>query len=278
MNQLKTTALLGLLSGLLVAMGYGVFGGTGGALLGLGLAAVMNLGSWYFSDKIALAAYGAQPIAPQDAPQLRRMVQQLCDRARMPVPALYLVPSEVPNAFATGRDPQHGAVAVTQGILDLLPADELAAVVAHELSHIRNRDTLTQAVAATVAGAISYLAQMASWSLWTGGNRDREGGSNPIALLLGVTLAPLAATIVQLAISRTREFSADAGAAEMTGDPMALARALQRLEQGAGPMGGNPAFSPLLIINPTGGWLRNLFSTHPATGDRIAALRRLAGG
>lgn len=275
MNQLKTTALLGLLSGLLVAVGYGFFGGASGALLGLGLAAVMNLGSWYFSDKIALAAYGAQPIDPQQAPDLHRLMTTLCDRAQLPLPALYIIPTDAPNAFATGRDPEHAAVAVTEGILRQLPEDELAGVLAHELSHIRNRDTLTQAVAATVAGAISYLAQMASYSLWFRNDRD-DDGPNPIALLVGTMLAPIAATIVQLAISRTREFAADASAAELTGDPLALARALQRLETNALPIDTNPAFAPLLIINPTGNWLRNLFSTHPATADRIAALRKLA--
>ena len=277
MNQLKTVALLGLLSGLLISLSYSI-GGTGGAVLGIGFAAVMNLGSWYYSDRIALAAYGAQPLSPHDAPQLHRMVQRLCDRGGLPMPNLYLIPSPSPNAFATGRDPDHAAVAVTQGIVQILSEDELEAVIAHELSHIKNRDTLTQAVAATVAGAISWLAQMASYSLFFfGGNRDDRQG-NPLGLLLGIFVAPLAATIIQLGLSRTREFAADEGAARLTGNPRALANALRRLETGAHqrPLNGNPAFSPLLIMGlPTKDMLANLFSTHPSTDARVARLMAL---
>ncbi len=275
MNNLKTTILLGSMSALLIFASGLLFGGARGAFLGLILAAVMNLGSWFYSDKIALAAYGAEPVSREQAPHLYAMLDRLCDRAGMPVPALHIIPSNMANAFATGRDPNHAAVAVTQGIMQILPEDELAAVIAHELTHIRNRDTLTQAVAATIAGAISYLAQAA---MWFGGDRDRN--SNPIAGLLVLLLAPIAATVIQLGISRTREFSADAGAAELTGDPMALARALQRLEAIAHgtQLDGNPAFAPLLIINPsTKNWLRNLFSTHPSTESRVEALARLAG-
>ncbi len=275
MNQLKTTILLASMSALLIFASGLLFGGARGALLGLILAAVMNLGSWFYSDKIALAAYGAEPVSREQAPHLYAMLDRLCDRAGMPVPTLHIIPSPMANAFATGRDPNHAAVAVTQGIMQMLPEDELAAVIAHELTHIRNRDTLTQAVAATIAGAISYLAQAA---LWFGGDRDRN--SNPIAGLLVLLLAPIAATVIQLGISRTREFSADAGAAELTGDPMALARALQRLEAMANGtrLDADPAFSPLLIINPSAkNWLRNLFSTHPSTDLRVEALARLAG-
>lgn len=279
MNQIKTVALLGLLSGLLVGIGYWI-GGSGGALIGLIIAAVTNFVSWYSSDKIALSAYGAQPLSPQQAPQLYQMVERLSKRAGLPMPRLYIVPSPGANAFATGRDPQHAAVAVTQGIVNLLPADELEAVIAHELSHIKNRDTLTQAVAATVAGAISYLAQILQYSLWFGGmsRDDREGGGNPIGLLVTIFLAPLAATVIQMAISRTREFEADAGAARLTGNPRALARALQRLEAGARqmPLQANPAFEPLLIINSLSGqFLGNLFSTHPSTEARIQNLLKL---
>lgn len=277
MNQFKTVALLGLLSGLLVAIGYGI-GGSGGALIGLVIAAVTNLFSWYSSDKIALAAYRAQPLSPQQAPELYAMVERLCQRADLPMPRLYVVPSPGANAFATGRDPNHAAVAVTQGIVNLLPADELEAVIAHELSHIRNRDTLTQAVAATVAGGISYLAQMLQFGLMFGGmSRDRQGG-NPIGMLLTIFLAPLAATVIQMAISRTREFEADAGAARLTGNPRALAKALQRLEAGARqmPMQANPSFEPLLIINPfSGQFLSSLFATHPSTEARIQNLMKL---
>jgi heat shock protein HtpX len=277
MNQFKTVALLGLLSGLLVAIGYWI-GGSGGALIGLVIAAVTNLFSWYSSDKIALAAYRAQPISYDEAPGLHQMVKKLCDRANLPMPRLYIVPSPGANAFATGRDPQHAAVAVTQGIVELLPEDELEAVIAHELSHVRNRDTLTQAVAATVAGAISYLAQMLQFGLMFGGDRDRQGGGNPIGILVAVILAPLAASVIQMAISRAREFEADAGSAWLTGNPRALARALQRLEAGARqmPIEANPAFEPLLIINPfSGQFLSSLFATHPSTEARIQNLLKI---
>ncbi|MBE9039995.1 M48 family metalloprotease [Oscillatoriales cyanobacterium LEGE 11467] len=274
MNQIKTVALLGLLSGLLIAICYGVFGGVGGALLGLGLASVMNLGSWFYSDRIALAAYKAQPVTADRAPKLYYTIEKLCDRANLPMPGVYIIPSGSPNAFATGRDPEHAAVAVTEGILRLLPEDELEGVLAHELTHIRNRDTLTQAVAATIASAISFIAQMLSYSMWFGGSRNGEGG-NPIGMLATILLAPIAASIIQLGISRTREFEADAGAAELTGNPEALARALQRIDNMARrvPMGGNPAFEPLMIMNARSrDWLRNLFSTHPSTEARVQRL------
>ncbi|HEY9646548.1 MAG TPA: M48 family metalloprotease [Chroococcidiopsis sp.] len=277
MNQVKTVALLGLLSALLVTISYGVIGGVGGAVVGVGLAALMNLGSWFYSDRIALAAYGAQPVSPQQAPALYRLVQRLSDRAHLPMPAVYVIPSPAANAFATGRDPQHAAVAVTQGIMSLLSEDELEGVIAHELTHITNRDTLTQAIAATIAGAISMLAQLLSYSLWFGGSRD-DDGPNPLGLLATVLLAPIAATVIQLGISRTREFEADAGAAKLTGNPRALARALQRLEASASrvPMGGNPAFEPLLITNalPKKGF-STLFSTHPSVAARVENLLKL---
>ncbi|MEL7313844.1 MAG: M48 family metalloprotease [Cyanobacteria bacterium J06559_3] len=275
MNQVKTVALLGLLSGLLIAISYGVLGGTGGAVFGIGLAAVTNLGAWYFSDRIALTAYRAQPISAQQAPGLHRMVERLAQRAGIPTPAVYIIPGAAANAFATGRDPEHAAIAVTEGIVNLLPADELEGVIAHELSHILNRDTLTQAVAATIAGAISFLAQMLGYAVWFGGFSRDENGSNPLALLGTVILAPIAATVLQLGISRTREFSADAGAARLTGNPQALARALQRLEASARwrPMGGNPAFEPLMIVNAVPRqFLSGLFSTHPSTEQRVQRL------
>lgn len=278
-NQFKTVALLAALSGLLIAISYYIIGGTTGVLIGIGLAAFTNLLSWYQSDKIALAVYRAQPVTEREAPGLYRMVQRLSSRANIPMPGVYIVPSQTANAFATGRDPEHAAVAVTEGILSILPEDELEGVIAHELTHIINRDTLTQAVAATIAGAISFLAQMVSYSLWFGGgSRDGERGGNPLGVLLTVVLAPVAATIIQLAISRTREFSADAGAAQLTANPRALARALQRLEATARqlPLNANPAFEPLLIINPISGkFLGNLFSSHPATEARVQALLQL---
>lgn len=278
-NQLKTAILLATLSGLLIAISYWVIGGTGGLVIGIGLAAATNLFSWYQSDKIALAVYNAQPVSAAEAPGLYRIVEKLSNRANIPMPGLYIVPSPTANAFATGRDPEHAAVAVTAGILDILPEDELEGVIAHELTHIINRDTLTQAVAATVAGAVSFLAQMLSYSMWFGGgSRDNEKSGNALGVLATVIFAPLAATVIQLAISRTREFSADAGAAKLTGNPRALARALQRLESTARqmPLNANPAFEPLLIIHPISGqFLGNLFSSHPATEARVEALLQL---
>jgi heat shock protein HtpX len=277
-NQFKIGALLAALSGLLIAISYWIIGGTTGIFVGIGIAAATNLFSWYQSDKIALAAYGAQEVSEGEAPGLYRMVQRLSERANLPMPSVYMVASPTANAFATGRDPEHAAVAVTQGILNILPEDELEAVIAHELTHIANRDTLTQAVAATIAGAVSFLGQMLSYSMWFGGSRDNERGGNPLGIIATVILAPLAATVIQLAISRTREFSADAGAARITGNPRALARALQRLESTARqiPSQSNPAFEPLLIINPFSGQsFSNLFRTHPTTEQRVEALLRL---
>lgn len=274
-SQLKTAALLALLSGLLVGIGYALYGGTG-AIMGLVIAAVTNFGSWFYSDKIALSAYRAQPVTQAQAPAIYNIVERLSAKADIPMPGVYIVPGATANAFATGRDPEHAAVAVTEGIVKILSEEELEGVIAHELTHIINRDTLTQAVAATIGGAIAFLAQMLQYSMFFGGNRDREGGSaNPIALMATIFLAPLAATVIQMGISRTREYAADAGAAKLTGNPRALAQALQRLESSAKriPMNANPAFAPLLIINALPQQMfRSLFSTHPATEDRIAKL------
>ncbi|MGK7900748.1 MAG: M48 family metalloprotease [Hormoscilla sp.] len=278
MNQFKTAALLGLLSGLLIAVSYWAIGGTSGAFIGLVIAAGMNLGSWFFSDKIALGAYNAQQVDASQAPELYAMVERLSNRASLPMPGVYIVPSSAANAFATGRDPEHAAVAVTEGILSILPPDEVEGVLAHELSHIANRDTLTQAVAATVASAISFLAEMARYAMWFGGSRDNDRGPNPLAMVLIAILTPIAATVIQMAISRTREFSADAGAARLTGNPRALANALQRLQANARqmPIAANPAFEPLLIMNSfSGDFFRNLFSTHPSTEARIEKLLEL---
>ncbi|NES73973.1 MAG: M48 family metalloprotease [Okeania sp. SIO2D1] len=277
MNIVKTVALLGILSGLLVTVSYWLIGGPTGATTGLVLAAVMNLGSWFFSDKIALAAYNARPVNQAEAPALYNMVEKLCDRARLPMPAVYIIPTAAANAFATGRDPHHAAVAVTEGIMRILPESELEGVIAHELSHIKNRDTFTQAVAATIAGGISWLTQIASYFMWFGGG-SRDNRSNPIVMLLTIVLAPLAASIVQMAISRTREFAADAGAGDLTGNPRALAQALQRLDQNARqmPLNANPAFEPLLIMNGfSGKFMANLFSTHPSTEARVDKLLQL---
>lgn len=278
LNQTKTLMLLAVLSALMIFVSHALLGGTGGVIIGIAIAAITNLGSWYYSDKIALAAYKAQAVSEHQAPGLHRMVDRLAQRAGIPKPAVYIVPTPAANAFATGRSPEHAAVAVTEGLMNILPEDELEGVIAHELSHVMNRDTLTQAVAATIAGAIAFLAQMAQWSLFFGGSRNENGG-NPLGLLVSVIVAPIAATVIQLGISRTREFAADAGAAALTGNPQALASALRRLEQSARqmPMQGNPAFQPLLIS--AGGakdLLGRLFSTHPSTEARVERLIQLS--
>lgn len=277
MNQFKTLALLSVLSALLISISYYTIGGTGGVIIGIAIAAMTNLGSWFYSDKIALAAHKAQPVSKEEAPELYTMVEKLAEKADIPVPGVYILPTQSANAFATGRDPEHAAVAVTQGIMQMLTTDELEGVIAHELSHIMNRDTLTQAVAATIAGAISFLAQMLQYSMWFGGmgNSRDEDGPNPIALMATLFLAPMAATVIQLGISRTREFAADAGAAELTGNPRALANALKRLEASAKkmPMTGNPAYEPLMIMHAVPKQMfSGLFSTHPATDKRVERL------
>ena len=279
-NEIKTVALLGLLSGLLVLGGYYLVGNEQGLYMGLVLAALTSFSSWYYSDKAALAAYNAQPIAHYEAPELYDMVASLSDRAGIPMPKLFFVPTKSPNAFATGRDPEHAAVAVTQGIVDLLSPEELEAVLAHELTHVRNRDTLTQAVVGTIAGAITFLGRLLTFgALYGPVTRDSRRGGNPVGVLFLIVLAPLAATLIQLAISRSREYSADLGSAEITGNPAALASALEKLEAIGHqiPMHGNPAMSPLLIVNPlsTQG-LQSLFRTHPPTEERIRRLLELA--
>jgi heat shock protein HtpX len=279
-NQLKTTALLGLLSGILVLAGYYLVGNEQGLYLGLAFAAISSFGSWYYSDKAALMAYRAQPLARQDAPELYDMVASLCDRAEIPMPVLFVVPTQTPNAFATGRDPEHAAVAVTQGIMQILSPDELAGVIAHELTHIKNRDTLTQAVAATLGGAITFVGRILSFgALYGPVTNDNRRGGNPLGILFLVILAPISAMLIQLAISRTREFAADRGSAEITQNPLALAKALEKLESVGRqiPMNGNPAFSPLLIVNPLSAQgLQSLFMTHPPTEERVRRLLELA--
>ncbi|HSM83451.1 MAG TPA: M48 family metalloprotease [Nodosilinea sp.] len=279
-NQFKTLALLALLSGLIVLAGYLLVGNETGLVYGLGFAALSSFGSWYYSDRAALAAFQAQPTPRDEAPALYERLDQLCDRANLPTPALYLVPSESPNAFATGRDPNHAAIALTKGIIDLLPADELDAVIAHELTHVRNRDTLTQAVAGTLAGSLTYLGRILTLgALYFPVARVGRRGNNPLAILFLLVVGPLAAGLIRMAISRTREYAADAGAAEITGNPLALVRALETLEaQGQKvPIHGNPAFAPLFIVNPlTREGLMTLFMTHPSTEDRIARLQAMA--
>jgi heat shock protein HtpX len=279
-NQLKTVALLGLLSGVIVLAGYYLVGNEQGLVLGLIFAAFTSIGSWYYSDQAALASFQAKPLAREQAPELYDMVAKLSDRAGLPMPKLFIAPSKSPNAFATGRDPNHATVAVTEGILELLSPEELEGVIAHELTHVKNRDTLIQAVAGTLAGAITFLGRILTFGALYGpvgpGNRR---GNNPLALLFLIILAPISATLIQLAISRTREYAADQGSAEITGNPLALVSALEKL-QATGqqvPIHGNPAFSPLLIINPLSAeGLRSLFLTHPPTEDRIRRLQELA--
>lgn len=279
-NEIKTAALLGLLSGLLVLGGYYLVGNEQGLYMGLVFAALTSFGSWYYSDRAALATYNAQPIARHESPELYDTVASLSDRAGIPMPKLFIVPTQSPNAFATGRDPEHATVAVTQGILDLLSREELEGVLAHELTHIRNHDTLTQAVAGTIAGAITFLGRVLTFgALYGPVTRDNRQGGNPVGILFLIVLAPIAAALLQFAISRTREYSADLGSAEITGNPRALATALEKLEAMGRqiPMNGNPAMSALLIVNPlsTKGLLA-LFRTHPPTEERIRRLLELA--
>ena len=279
-NQIKTAALLGLLSGILVLGGYWATGTEQGALIGLIFAAISSFGSWFYSDKAALAAYKAQPISREQAPELYDLVKNLTQKAGLPMPKLCVVPTQTPNAFATGRNPEHAAVAVTEGIMQILDKDELAGVIAHELTHIKNRDTLTQAVAGTLGGAVTFLGRMLTFGTMYGSvNRDNRQGGNPFGILILVILAPISASLIQMAISRTREFSADRGSAEITGNPLALASALKKLESVGKqvPMNGNPAFEPVLIMNPfSGGGLQSLFRTHPPTEERVRQLQKIA--
>ena len=280
MNRTKTFLLLATLTALFLWMGHAL-GGAGGFVIALFAAAAMNFGAWWFSDRMVLAMYHAQEVTAADSPQLHRMVAELARRAGIPTPKLYLIPEDAPNAFATGRDPSHGVVAVTQGLLDRLGHEEVAAVIAHELGHIRHRDTLIMSVAATLAGALSMLANLTMWSSLLGGRSDEEDdGGGVLGGLLGVLVAPIAASLIQMAISRSREFLADEAAARYTGNPMALASALRTIEawsQHVPLTAATPATSHLLILNPfTGGGLLRLFRTHPPTEERIARLERMS--
>ncbi len=282
-NMFKTTALLALLTGLFVVIG-GALGGQVGMVIALVFAVAMNMGAWWFSDKLALRMSGAQEVSPDENPELHQMVDTLSLRAGIPKPRVYIIESETPNAFATGRSPTHGAVAVTTGIARLLNKDELAGVIAHELAHIKHRDTLIASVAASVAGAISMIADMAMWAMifggLGGGDEEEDGGmAGMVGGFLIMILAPIMAVIIQMAISRSREFSADAGGAQILGDPLPLASALEKLEWAAGriPMNSSPATAHLYIVNPMMGGLAGLFRTHPATEQRIARLRAMTG-
>jgi heat shock protein HtpX len=269
---LRTTILMAALGGLLVIIGYAV-GGVGGASFFLVIALLMNLAFYWFSDRIALASARAKPISEQEAPQLYQMVRDLSTRADLPMPRLYMIPSDQPNAFATGRSPKHSAVAVTSGITKLLSEDELRGVISHELAHVRNRDILTTSVAAAIGSAITWIAYLL---LWFGSDDD-----SPLSLVANLALfllAPIAATLIQLAISRQREYSADATGAQICGNPESLASALLRLEDGAKaiPMQVNQATEPLYIVKPfSGGGVAKLFSTHPPIEERVRRLRQM---
>ena len=282
MNTIKTVGLLTILT-LLLIFGARLFFGEQAVPIALGLALVMNLGSWWFSDKIALKFAGAKPVTEAEAPELYRIIGRVAQIASLPVPRLFVIDQPAPNAFATGRDPQHAVVAVTRGILEVVDERELTAVLAHELGHVKNRDTLVMAVVASIAGAISYLAQMAQWSMWFGcGDRDnRDSGQlGMIGMILGIILMPLAAMLVQLAISRSREYGADDQSVALTHDPLALASALRKLEAYSRqtPLPVNPAVAPLFIVQPLlPGGMTRLFATHPPIEERVARLERMAG-
>jgi heat shock protein HtpX len=279
MNSLKTTLLLGTLTCLLILFGK-MAGGQGGALMALIVAGLMNFVSYWFSDKIVLAMYHAKPAGESEAPILYRIVKRLALKNDMPMPKVYVIPADSPNAFATGRSPAHASVAATTGILNSLSESELEGVMAHELAHVRNRDTLTATVAATLAGAITWISSMARWGAMFGGGRDDDRGSMAGTLVMAI-VAPLAALLIQMALSRSREYAADAEGARMCGNPLALASALGRLESSAKtrPLtGGNPAAASLFIVNPFRGGMLSIFSTHPPMEKRIEKLQELARG
>jgi len=277
MNILKTAFLLTLLTLLLVFIGN-LIGGQQGMLIALIFAGVMNFISYWFSDKIVLGIYKAKKVTEAEAPELMGLVRRTAQKAGLPMPKVYIIPTDTPNAFATGRNPSHSAVAVTEGILRILDQDELEGVISHELGHVKNRDILISSVVATVAGAISMLAHMAQWAAIFGGGRDRDRG-NGLGLLLMAIVAPLAAMLIQMAISRSREFQADETGAKVSRKPLALANALKKLHSTnlKLPMNANPSTAHMFIVNPLSGkGLVTLFSTHPPVGERIKRLEELS--
>lgn len=276
MNSLRTTLLMASLTILLIMVGS-MMGGRGGATMAFIIAFAMNFGAYWFSDKLILRMTRARELGENEGIELRTMVAQLAQRAQMPMPKVYVIEDATPNAFATGRNPENGVVAVTTGITHILSRDELAGVIAHELAHIKNRDTLISAISATMAGAISFIADMFRWMSFFGNND--EDAPNPIAMIALSIITPLAATLIHMGISRSREYLADAGGAEIHGDPMALANALRKLERGAqlSQLHTSPATASLYIVNPfSGGGLLSWFSTHPPTAERIARLEAMA--
>lgn len=281
-SQLKTLLLLSLLTGLIVVIGR-VLGGSTGMVLAFGFALLMNVGSYWYSDKIVLRMYKAQELEPADAPAVHKMVEEMAAEAGMPKPRIYLIPQEAPNAFATGRNPSNAVVAVTSGIMRLLTPEELRGVLAHELGHVKNRDILIQSVAAVLGGAIVMMANILQWSTIFGGfgGSDDDEGGNPLAALAMAFLAPVAATLIQMAISRSREYLADETGAKLSHDPLALASALEKLEaysQRIPMQGANPATENMFIVNPFSGRnMANLFATHPPIPERVARLKAMAG-
>lgn len=279
-NSVKTTLLLGLLTGIILGIGQ-LFGGSQGLVIAFAFAVLLNFASYWFSDKIVLAMYRAREVDSNAAPELYRIVQNLIIRAQLPMPRLYVIPSESPNAFATGRDPQHAVVAVTEGALQIMNKEELEGIIAHELSHVKNRDILIGSIAATLAGVIMMLADMARWAAIFGvgrSDRDDEGGGGVLGLILMSVLAPLAAVIIQMAISRSREFLADTTGAKIAGSPHGLASALEKLARASQmvPLGGRPETAHMFIVSPlSGGSFLSLFSTHPPVEERIARLRAM---
>jgi heat shock protein HtpX len=273
-NNLKTVLLLGILTGVILFIGS--FWGEGGLAIAIFMSVAMNFASYFFSDKIALSMYRAQAVTREQSPQLYRIMDSLCSRSDLPMPKIYIIPDDSPNAFATGRNPQHASVAVTQGALSFLNEAELTGVLAHELSHVKNRDILISSVAATLAGMIMFIANMARFAAFFGGGRDRdENGGGALGGLITIIVAPIAAMLIQMWISRTREYQADASGAEIAGNPQGLASALQRLETCSKriPMEASPNTAHMFIMHPfSGGAFMNLFSTHPPTAKRIERL------
>ena len=278
-SQIKTGLLLGLLTAIILLFGRMV-GGQSGLVVAFILALVMNVSSYWFSDRIVLAMYRAQELSPGDAPYLHQTVAELAERANIPMPRIYLIPQDTPNAFATGRGPKHAVVAVTRGILNLLSSEELKGVLAHEIGHIRNRDILIQTVAATLAGAIMFVSNMVKWAAIFGfGASDDEEGGNPVVVLVLAIVAPIAAMLIQMAISRSREYLADETGAKLAGNPEYLASALEKLDAYARSMpihGASPATAHMFIVNPlTAESMLSLFSTHPPTSERVRRLREM---